>query len=81
MVDQEIQNSEDRSLKSREDAWKKKESLETHAQNGKVLTSKPINKLLIKLDQFNSEVTETEPSMMSMRQFSKIGAQLSEKHI
>ena len=81
MVDQVIQNSEDRSLKSQEDAWKKKESLETHARNGKVLTSKLINKLLTKPDQFNSEVTETEPNTMNMRQFSNNGAQLSEKLI
>tara|TARA_B110001450_G_scaffold21105_1_gene19123 strand:- start:314 stop:559 length:246 start_codon:yes stop_codon:yes gene_type:complete len=81
MADQVILNSEDRSLKSPEDAWKRKESLETLAQSGKALTSKPTNKLSIKLDQFNSEVTETEPNMTSTRQFSKTGAQPSEKHI
>ena len=81
MVDQVIPNLEDRSQKSQEDAWRKKETLETHAQNGKVLTSKPINKLSIKQDQFNSEVTETEPNTMNTRQFSNNGAQLSEKLI
>jgi len=81
MADQVIPNLEDHSQKSQEDAWKKKVTLETPAINGKVLTSRQINRLSTRLDQFNSEVTETERNMMSTRQFSKSGAQLSEKLI
>jgi len=76
-----IPNLEDHSPKSQEDAWRKKVTLEKPAINGKVLTSKLINKLSIRQDQFNSEVTETELNMMNMRQFSKSGALLSEKLI
>ena len=81
MADQVIPNSEDHSQKSQEDAWRKKETLERPATTGKVLISRPINKLSTKLDQCNSEVTETELNTMSTRQFSSSGAPLSEKHI
>ena len=79
MEDQAIQNLEDHLLKLQEDALRKKVNSETHVKNGKVSISKPISKLLIKLDLFNLEVTETEQNTTNMRLFSKSGAQLSEK--
>ncbi len=54
--------------------------LERHVQNGKALTLKRINKLLIRQDLFNSEDMEEELNSMNMKHFMKIGQQLLEKH-
>ena len=75
-----IPNSVVHTQKSQGDASQRRTNFSTQHLNGKQLISKLTNKTLIKQDQTNSEVMETEQSLQSMRPFTKTGAQPLEKH-
>ena len=81
MEEKVILNLEGLLQKSQDGAWIKKVILGIHALSGRAKTLRRINKPSTRRDPSNSEVTEEEQNLMSMRLCMNSGALHSERPI